>query len=79
MGSSKKITELPPTSAIQIDNFLFCPPDKLHALVVRFLTKSKSLIIFVISLSIFSLGTDLNTQNISKCSSTVKSSNKTSC
>ena len=62
-----------------MDNFLFCPPDKLQALVFLFFTKSKSSIIFVISESIFSFGTDLKTQNISKCSSTVKSSNKTSC
>ena len=66
-------------SAIPIDNFLFCPPDKLRALVSLLFTKSKSLIILLVSILILSFGTDLKTQNISKCSSTVKSSNNTSC
>ena len=79
VGSSKKITELPPTNAIDIDNFLFCPPDKSLALVYLFSSNPTSSIAFVISNSILDLSIDLIIQNISKCSSTVNSSINISC
>ena len=79
VGSSKNITELPPTKAIAIDNFLFCPPDKFLIFVFLFSSNPKSCITFDISFFIIELSTDLNTQNISRCSSTVNSLNNTSC
>ena len=73
------MTELPPTNAIAIDNFLFCPPDKCIALVYLFSFNPKSFKTFNISFSLIELFTDLNTQNISRWSCTVKSLNNTSC
>ena len=78
-GSSRKITSLPPIKDIAIDNFLLWPADKFLASIYSILSIWKSFNVFFISLLTSDDLTPLNIENISKCSLTVKSSNKVSC
>ena len=63
---------------MDIDNFLFCPPERFFTFVNLFSFNPKSLITFEISFSIKELSIDLKAQNIWRCSSTVNSLNNIS-
>ena len=74
-GSSRKIMGGFPIIAIDTDNFLLFPPDKLFALIFSYSTKSISLIYFFIICSFRSDFMPLIVEYISKCSLTVRPSN----